>query len=1105
MPRKKAAAGTATGVAPKKAKGFQKSLHDKIVLVCWALKQFGLTSMDELTASLKSESLEGVEADGESRFVKEIILRHGAKDGFMDHVRLQAYDNNIVRHTKTLNDARSRSSLLPITWKYFQYLSLLFVEVYLDAYFSNPAALRDSLNEAIDEINTDLGTGERLTPLSLSDSPRTQLNKLALWNATGSGKTLLMHVNLAQYLHYVAASSDVKDPNKILLLTPNDGLSQQHLVEFQTNGIMAEMFDKNCASLPFNPVEILDIHKLTQGEPGPETIPVESLEGNNLVLVDEGHRGASGGDDGLWFSMRADLCRGGFSFEYSATFGQAVSGDVSLTDMYAKSVIYDYSYKFFYGDGFGKDYAILNLDGTFDETLRNRYLVGGLLVFYEQLKLHRTEGPKFVLFQIEKPLWVLVGGSVNAVRTENKQEVSDVVDVLLFLRDFCADKKASVATIKSILKDGLQASDGQDIFAGKFEYLRSVGATAETVFAEILECVFNAAGGGVLSVERLKGTSGEIALRLGADNQPFGVINVGDTAKLAGLCERSGLNVSEIAFADSFFHGINQAKSTITVLIGSKKFTEGWNSWRVSSLGLMNVGKSEGSQIIQLFGRGVRLKGHNFSLKRSSKADLPKNLPIPSNIKVLETLNVFGVRANYMAQFRQHLENEGPRDNELIAISLPVISNLGRIKPPKRRLKRLRVKSHVGGLPTTDGTAFRHLGHISKLRQPTNATEFNLLRKNRVQLNLYPKISVKLSDSTSSGSLPAERYEKRILTPLHVALVDIDKLVRDVATYRRNNHRHNIIIDHVSVETLLAEDGWYDLYIPDQDFDITQGLKARRWQTIMTTLVCKYVDSFHAHQRSIWEQPHLEYANVDQDDPNFPTGNAYEIYVDKTKTKLIADLRVIAGKIGGGDLASWTIEVDARDAKPLKELIFDKHLYEPLLTMESGIPVVSPVPLNDGEKKFLTDLKKYWIDNSKKHEGVDLYVMRNLTRGRGVGFFEAGNFYPDFIVWLVQNGRQDIVFVDPKGLFHVPMNDPKVQFHKTIKDLEERMTPPDEEAIGLHSYILSRTKSGTLEEMWGTTKAEIEALNVLFLEDSDYVSRIVNAVVGKIGKNVSAS
>lgn len=61
----------------------------------------------------------------------------------------------------------------------------------------------------------------------------------------------------------------------------------------------------------------------------------------------------------------------------------------------------------------------------------------------------------------------------------------------------------------------------------------------------------------------------------------------------------------------SLFHDINTPESTVNVLIGSQKFTEGWSSWRGSTLGLMDVGKSEGVQIIQRFGRGVRLKGFN--------------------------------------------------------------------------------------------------------------------------------------------------------------------------------------------------------------------------------------------------------------------------------------------------------------------------------------------------------------------------------------------------------------------------------------------------------------------------------------------------------------
>jgi len=86
-----------------------------------------------------------------------------------------------------------------------------------------------------------------------------------------------------------------------------------------------------------------------------------------------------------------------------------------------------------------------------------------------------------------------------------------------------------------------------------------------------------------------------------------------------------------------------------------RKFIEGWSSWRVSNVGLLNIGRQEGAQIIQLFGRGVRLKGKGFSLKRSSA--LPGDHP--AHVRLLETLNIFAVRANYMALFRNCLEREG--------------------------------------------------------------------------------------------------------------------------------------------------------------------------------------------------------------------------------------------------------------------------------------------------------------------------------------------------------------------------------------------------------------------------------------------------------------
>ena len=54
---------------------------------------------------------------------------------------LLEYDQNIVRHTQRLNERRITRGEEPIVWKYFQYLTLLFTEIYLDRYFRDPKAL----------------------------------------------------------------------------------------------------------------------------------------------------------------------------------------------------------------------------------------------------------------------------------------------------------------------------------------------------------------------------------------------------------------------------------------------------------------------------------------------------------------------------------------------------------------------------------------------------------------------------------------------------------------------------------------------------------------------------------------------------------------------------------------------------------------------------------------------------------------------------------------------------------------------------------------------------------------------------------------------------
>ncbi|HET8580837.1 MAG TPA: DEAD/DEAH box helicase family protein, partial [Nitrospiraceae bacterium] len=576
----------------------------KLVLNQWLLSQFQVERFEEIAEHLRDEKLEGLDENNVSRF------HHGLTAHFPDLPELNEqvlleYDQNIVRHTQRLNERRLSRGEAPIVWKYFQYLALLFTEIYLDRYFRDSQALLAAVNARIAAFNGRHDEADRIAPFDETAEAWPQLNKLAFWCATGSGKTLLMHANILQYRLYLDKHGRARDLNRIILLTPNEGLSQQHLREFEMAGIEAELFNKDGRGLyAGRAVEIIDIHKLKE-EMGDKTVAVDAFESNNLVLIDEGHRGASAGEKGAWLRFRNALCEKGFSFEYSATFGQAVKVSTGLINLYAKIILFDYSYRYYYGDGFGKDYQILNLDEVTQEQHLELYLTACLLAFFQQQRLYREQEASFRPFHIDKPLWVFTGGSVS--ETLASRDASDIVEILRFLARYVEDRAGSIQRIDRVLNQGLITATGRSLFAGHFAYINAAGLTPAQVFDETLGTLFNSPGGGQLYVENLKGATGEIALRLGADNDTFGVINVGDDAKLVKLCDEKGLATGEREFSGSLFHDINKPHSTVNLLIGSKKFTEGWNSWRVSTMGLMNMGATEGAQIIQLFGRGVRL------------------------------------------------------------------------------------------------------------------------------------------------------------------------------------------------------------------------------------------------------------------------------------------------------------------------------------------------------------------------------------------------------------------------------------------------------------------------------------------------------------------
>ena len=175
---------------------------------------------------------------------------------------------------------------------------------------------------------------------------------------------------------------------------------------------------------------------------------------NNLVLVDEGHLGASGK---AWRERRGELARGGFAFEYSATFNQIAGKDEGLRDTYGKCLLFDYAYRRFYEDGYGKDYAISNLPAGMRDENSDMYLLGCLLTFYQQCCIWRDKGAQWTEFNLAKPLWVFLGKTVTGRSRADEATKSDVAVILDFLGRVLADGSAVRTMIDRLLTGPVRA------------------------------------------------------------------------------------------------------------------------------------------------------------------------------------------------------------------------------------------------------------------------------------------------------------------------------------------------------------------------------------------------------------------------------------------------------------------------------------------------------------------------------------------------------------------------------------------------------------------------------------------------------------------------
>lgn len=926
----------------------------------------------------------------------------------------------------------------PVRLRYYQILALYFTE----------AVLRDVREQGADR-------GAELNGL--------RRNMLAYWMATGSGKTLLMHLNILQYIDHIGGMQAF-DELQIIVTTPGVNLIDQHRRELTP---LVDALNRQCANRIKLTVE--STGSLLNHERGYFNLPPSSRV-FRLVLVDEGHIGLAGGgkDAGAFKTLRHNLADfpNAFLFEYSATYHGISDKHVAE---YSDQIVYDYNYYRFYKDGYGKDYSIQKVasDGVAkgEEAWTNFQLafetLADKLSVHEELRL-TDHGLGFVSAFADKPLIAFMGNTVEDKKKEGKgddDEVSDIRKLLAYLAKLSSAQRLRLAS------------------------------------------VFNGDHSGHLTLTRCAAVTDEIYLSWG-DGAYWGIVNVGNGDKFFNeseghpeLKDAHGLPLVQLRKAPIVerrfqFGDIDLPGSPINVLVGSRKFAEGWNCYRVSVIGLINLGSSKGNKIIQIFGRGVRLKGLQADGKRRFIAhgddydaliddDTPEN-----RLRRLETLNVFSLKSTYLEVFLKGLEQEMPRwvlerrvpvqaqslklgrsseSFDQYAAKLPIFK-VGRDETEPRLLATLtfqngepkwqwsyfheeteesgelaRFSIHMDVRPDVTDTSHNLAQHLRDAAAQGAASFFPLTEMERRLHALQRGRRMQLLVQEASGLRP-------------VSLLDVLRLV-DRVDYHRS---------------------W-----SDSNFSVREQLLSQTLTEAMSQLHNKLIYDLNKRRYRIGEP-------LRQSSPGAP-GDFVSHYDLRLEFGQEADKQGFERQFPSPQLPTQL---------PL-DLLESRHIYAPLFQSAENKGVthglrlktlsISPDALNPGERKFVQDIHNFLANpvNQGRLRAFDFYLMRNVESLRSVGVYletETRAYYPDFVLWAVSDKKTHVMLVDPKGQSGIQdwnsleAFNAKVAIAKNgdLVELANKLTSHAGKAFAVDSFILLR-KSSPLGQAKGDYYNEKEA------------------------------
>lgn len=913
--------------------------------------------------------------------------------------------SSVQKHLKTYNTYLKSNQQQEVTLRYYQILALYFTELYL--------------------------TKKEEHDFTFSKE------SLAYWMATGSGKTIIMHLNILQYIAHCKNFRDFE----IIMTTPGVNLIDQHERELTPFIEFLNTKYRNAVRLT------IDTTSALLNKPNDFFDFPQSKSYRRLILVDEAHIGLSTtgntGTDGAFMDLRRRLnIENSFLFEYSATFHN-ING--ALEKEYEKSIVYDYNYNLFYKDGYGKDYYFQQvgddvLEKSFDDNLhRNLSVINEKIDLWHNIDYSVQKDIFKASQHPDKPLIAFMGNTVNNKDKSAKNEdpeVSDITSIVNFLAD---------------LKEADRIN---------YKYL------------------FNEEYSGKLTLTRNPETDDEILLSYGNGGY-WGIVNVGNGAKFINDLDNDNVikNPRDKVIVSNIerysFKNIDSQNSPINVLIGSRKFAEGWNCFRVSVIGLINLGSSKGNKIIQIFGRGVRIKGlknngkrtflnHNedyFKLKNTKEED---------KLRKIETLTVFSLKKSYLETFT------------------------GAVNKELEIVKKYEIEVNPSIIKLNDNTEvkfeeFRKRIPIFKLSKVDIAQRrVCLLANNSFKVQFNQNNNIK-EDTVNNFSINLDYRPDRNTEGVNIK-GELANFLKEYSVFINLNKLQNIIAEFQEDNGLFINANNKQITIADvlkfiNEINYKSSIDTTNIELIENIVIQVTTDFLKKLKNKVnWYINNSNYQY--QELLNQSTDKVKGDFIDKYYIlKTIESTKESRGKTTfkkqkeiDEEVTAFENEIDAI-AESLKIDTIGNHIYTPLLREtisnreEEKDLKITPDKLNAGEKKFVQDCANYFKDN-KDFKDYEIYLMRNVETLKSIGIYlndDSQVFYPDFILWMIKDDTIYINFIDPKGQMGMQdattlLDNEKVKIaDKTTNDtlirLEKELSTTHNKTFILNSFLLLRDSS----------------------------------------------